>query len=165
MYFLTGCLFFVICFMITIKVRRDKVGAKQWNPSSMLCQDSMQEPFDCAFSDITTRLGRYPSMFEKWFFKASPKSGFYIISQSGIVLFVLIVFTSDHHTFCRLFKVRWLAIWYINHDIMVGFCSEPFKRLSYYIHLGYGKKFSFHMGIEPRSFRLWAVCSTSRPER
>ena len=72
-------------------------------------------------------------------------------------------FMSDHQTFRSLFKVRHV-IWCINHDIILGLCSELFMRLSYYIRLEYGKKLSSHMGIEPRFFRLWAVYSTPRPE-
>ena len=53
-------------------------------------------------------------------------------------LICLIVFTFDHHTFYSLFKVKWYAIGWINHDMAVGLCSELFMRLSYYIYLGYG---------------------------
>ena len=42
--------------------------------------------------------------------------------------------------------------------------SELFMRLSYYMDLGYGKKLLSHMGIEPRSFQMWAIYSTPRPE-
>ena len=31
--------------------------------------------------------------------------------------------------------------WRINHDMVVGPCSKLLIRLSYYIHLGYGKKY------------------------
>ena len=61
-------------------------------------------------------------------------------------LFVLIVFTSDHKTFCSLFKVRQHIIGCINHDIVIGLCAELFMRLSHYIYLGYDKKLSSHMG-------------------
>ena len=40
----------------------------------------------------------------------------------------------------------------INHGIVAGLCSELFMRLPYFIHIGYCKKLSSHMGIEPRSF-------------
>ena len=53
----------------------------------------------------------------------------------------------------------------INHNIVVGLCSELFMRLSYYIHLRFSGKLLAQMGIEPRSFRLWDVYSTPRPER
>ena len=33
-----------------------------------------------------------------------------------------------------------IFIWYSNHDIVVGLCSELFMRLSYYIHLGIWQK-------------------------
>ena len=78
-------------------------------------------------------------------------------------LFDLFVFTSDHHTFCSLFKVKRHAIACINNGIIVGLCSKLFMRLSYYIHAG--KKLSTHIGIESRPLRLWAVYFTIRPER
>ena len=53
----------------------------------------------------------------------------------------------------------------IYHNILVGLCSDLLMRLSYYIHLGYGKKFSSPIRIEPRPFRLWVFYSASRPER
>ena len=74
--------------------------------------------------------------------------------------FCLIAFTSDHHTFSSLFKVRWHAIGCVTHDIVVGLYSELFMRLSYYIHQGYGKKLSSLMGIVPWTFRMRAVDST-----
>ena len=64
-----------------------------------------------------------------------------------------------------LFKARRHVIVCINHAIIVGLCSLLLVRLSYYIHLGYGKNISPHMGIEPRSYRLQAVYSTRGPER
>ena len=48
-----------------------------------------------------------------------------------------IVFTSDHHNFA----VRRHVIGCINHDMEVG--TELLMRLSYYIHLGFGKKLLF----------------------
>ena len=66
-------------------------------------------------------------------------------------VFVLIFFTSDKTYFCSLFKVRRHVLECMNNEIVVGLCSEPLMRLSYYIHLGYCKKLSYHMGIEPRS--------------
>ena len=78
--------------------------------------------------------------------------------------FCLIVFMSDHQTFCNLFKVRQHVIGCIKHDIIVGLGSKLLRRLSYYTHLGYGKHFSSHMGNKPRSFCLWSVYSTTRPE-
>ena len=48
-------------------------------------------------------------------------------------------FISDHHTFFSLFKVRLHVIVCINHDIVVGPCSELLMRLFYYIHLICGK--------------------------
>ena len=80
-------------------------------------------------------------------------------------LFCSSVFSSGHQTvFAVYFKVRLHVIGCINHDIEVGLCSELLIRFFYYIHLGYGKKISSHIGIEPRSFRLWAYYSTTRPE-
>ena len=57
-------------------------------------------------------------------------------------LFVyLIVFKFDHRTSCSLFNVRRHVIGFINHDIaVVGLWFMLLMRLSYYIHLGYGKK-------------------------
>ena len=57
-----------------------------------------------------------------------------------VCLFCLIVFTSDYQTFCNLFKVRGHFIGCINHDIVIGLCSELLVGLIYYIHPGYGKK-------------------------
>ena len=37
----------------------------------------------------------------------------------------------------------------INHDIIVGLWFELLMRLSYYIHLWFGKKLSSYVGIEP----------------
>ena len=76
------------------------------------------------------------------------------ISLSSLLFVCLIVFTSDYHTFCSRFKVKRHVIGCTNHDIVVGLCSDIFMRLSYYIHLGYGKKFSARMGIEPIASRL-----------
>ena len=36
---------------------------------------------------------------------------------------------------------------------------------SNYIYLGHGKKFSSHMGIEPKSFRLWVVSTPPLDQR
>ena len=52
--------------------------------------------------------------------------------QKNWVLFLLIVFTTDHHTFCSLFKIRRHVFVDINHNIVVGFCSELLLRLSIY---------------------------------
>ena len=52
----------------------------------------------------------------------------------------------------------------INHDI-VGLCFEVLMRLSYYIHLGFGKKLSPYWVIEPWSFWTCVINSTPRPER
>ena len=49
----------------------------------------------------------------------------------------LIVFMSDHQTFCNLFNNRRHDIGCINHDIVVGLCSELLMRLSYVIHQGF----------------------------
>ena len=49
-------------------------------------------------------------------------------------------FTSDRKTFAAFFKVRRHVIGCINHDIVVGLFYELYMCLSYYIHLGYGKK-------------------------
>ena len=81
------------------------------------------------------------------------------VSTTGLS-FCLIVFMFDHHTFCSLSRVRRHIIGCINHDIVVCLCSELHIRLSYYIHLGYGKKFLSHRRIEPRSFQLWAIYPT-----
>ena len=62
------------------------------------------------------------------------------------MLCVLIVFTSDHQTFCNLFKARWHVIECTNHDIVVGLFSELLMRLSKDIYLGYGKKLHFTWG-------------------
>ena len=48
---------------------------------------------------------------------------------------------------------------------VVGLCSELLMRLSYYIHLGFVKKLSSHVGIKPGSLRLRVVYSTPRQER
>ena len=56
-------------------------------------------------------------------------------------IFCLIVFTSDHQTFSSSFKGRWHVIGSINHNIVMGLCSELLMRLSYYIDPGYGKTF------------------------
>ena len=57
-------------------------------------------------------------------------------------IFCLILFLpSDHQTFCSLFKIRRHDIVCINHEIVIGLCSELLMRLFYYIHPGYGKKF------------------------
>ena len=37
----------------------------------------------------------------------------------------------------------------INHDIVAGLCSELLMRLSYQSHLGFVKKLSSHVGIQP----------------
>ena len=80
-------------------------------------------------------------------------------------LFLLIVFKSDHQTFCSPIKIRRHVIGCKIPDIVVGLCSELFTRLTYCNHLVYGKKLSAHIGIEPQSIRLWAVYTTPRPER
>ena len=74
-------------------------------------------------------------------------------------------FTSDHHTFCSLYKVRRNVIRCFNHDIAVGLCSELLMRFSYYINLWFSKKLLVHMGNEPRSFRIIVVKFTPRRER
>ena len=48
-------------------------------------------------------------------------------------------FTSDHQTFVQSIK-RQTCHGCINHDIVIGLCSELLMRLIYYIHLGFGKK-------------------------
>ena len=53
---------------------------------------------------------------------------------------------SDHQTFCSLFKVRRHVIGCINHDIVVGLCSDLLIRSSYYIHLRYVKSFCLTQG-------------------
>ena len=79
------------------------------------------------------------------------------------IVFCLIVFMSDHQTFCSLFNVRRHVIGCINHEIVVHLCSAIFMRLSYYIHLGFGEKLSSYMEIKLWSIQLWAVYSTPRP--
>ena len=58
----------------------------------------------------------------------------------------VVFFTSDHQTFYSLFKVRQYAMGCINHDIVIGLCSELLMRLSYYNHPGYGKKIGLTWG-------------------
>ena len=77
-------------------------------------------------------------------------------------MFVELFFYFRPSDFCNLFKVRQHVIGCIDHDIVVGLCSELVMRLSYSIHLGYGKKLLSLMGIEPQFFRLWVVYPTSR---
>ena len=83
------------------------------------------------------------------------------INEKNIVcLLVLLVFMADHQTFCSLFKVRRHGIRWNDHDIVEGFCSEICVWLSYDISTSIEdlvKKFLFHMGIEPRSFRLLVI--------
>ena len=55
-------------------------------------------------------------------------------------MFYGIIFTSDHQTFCGLFESQTACHQCINHDIVIGLCSELVMRLFYYIHPGYGKK-------------------------
>ena len=62
------------------------------------------------------------------------------------VFFCLIVFTANHQTLWSLFKVRRDVIGCIDHVIVVGLWYEILLRLSYYIHLGYSKKLSTHLG-------------------
>ena len=71
-----------------------------------------------------------------------------------------VCFTSDYQTFCSLFKTCHGCL---NHDIVVGLCYDLVMRLSYYIHLGFGKKLSCDVGIEPGHVRMWVVYSTLRP--
>ena len=54
-------------------------------------------------------------------------------------------FTFDHQTFAVSLRSDGMSL-----GVVVGLCSELFVRLSYYIHLGYGKKLSSHLGFEPR---------------
>ena len=63
------------------------------------------------------------------------------------LLFVSIAFMSNHQTFCSLFKIRRHIIGCIKNDIVVvGLCSELVVRLSYYMYLVYGRKFSPSQG-------------------
>ena len=75
----------------------------------------------------------------------------------------LVVFIVRPTDFCIVFKVRRHVIGCINHDIVVGLCSELLMRLSYYIHPGCGNKNWSQVGIEPRSSRKWAINSTPGP--
>ena len=63
--------------------------------------------------------------------------------------------------FCSLFKIRRNVIECINNDIVVGLYSKLFMRLSYYIHLGYVRQHSPHMGIKPRSFQMHSGSDTT----
>ena len=45
---------------------------------------------------------------------------------------------SDHQTFCSLFKIRRHFIVHINHDIVMGLCSDLFMWLYYQIYIAYG---------------------------
>ena len=83
----------------------------------------------------------------------------YLIQPSFVCLFDCF-FTSDHHTFCGLLKVRWDVIGCINHDIVMVLCSELLMRWSFYIHPEYGKKFLVSYGDRIRSFQTWAVNCT-----
>ena len=73
--------------------------------------------------------------------------------NSLFCLFVLIVFTSNHQTFCSLFKVKRLVIGIINSDIVIGLCLEILMRLLFCNHPE--KSFWAHMGIEPGSSRTY----------
>ena len=78
---------------------------------------------------------------------------------------ILIVFTFDHLIFAVYLWSDGMSFGCINDDIEVNLWSDLFVRLSYYIQLGYVKKFLSHLGIDPPSFRLWAVYPAPRPER
>ena len=66
---------------------------------------------------------------------------------------------------CSLFKVRWDVIGCINHGIVITSVLSYLWDYPTTSLLGMVKSFWSHMGIEPRSFRLWSVYSTPRPER
>ena len=65
-----------------------------------------------------------------------------------------IVFTSDHHTFFSLLKVRRHVIGCINHNIVVAHCSELLMRLSICIHLRIWKKLKVSHRDRTRQIRL-----------
>ena len=75
--------------------------------------------------------------------------------------FCLIVFTSDHQTFCIQFKVRQHFIGCINHYIVVGLFFDLFLRLSYYVHPGYGKKWNIKEEVAD-SCGIWTRALSNR---
>ena len=68
----------------------------------------------------------------------------------------MFVMTSDNQSFAVYSRsdMSWVKIY----DIVVGLCSELLIRLSYYMHRTYGKHFSTHSGIKPRTSWSRAVC-------
>ena len=62
-----------------------------------------------------------------------------------------------------IFMISRSAAFCLNQNVILRINNE-FMRLSYFIHLTYGKKLLSHMWIEPRSVRLRAVYYTPRPE-
>ena len=71
-----------------------------------------------------------------------------IIQKCVLFVRMLVFHVRPSNFLGSLFKVRHF-MGCINHDIVVGLCSELLMRLSYYINLGYGKKFISYVGIEP----------------
>ena len=65
-------------------------------------------------------------------------------------------FTSDHQTLPSILGQTCHEC--INHDTVVGLCSELLMRLSYYIHRSYGKNASTLAGIELGTSWSQVVC-------
>ena len=61
-----------------------------------------------------------------------PISSVILINDLTVVL--MFVLKSDHRTFESIQDLTCHG--FINHDIVVGFCSEQLMRLAYYNHLG-----------------------------
>ena len=93
--------------------------------------------------------------------KLEIKSNFRVENSQFFSLFWMLVSSPTIRLLCNLFKCHGC----INNATVVGLCSELLMRLSYYIHLRFGKKLSAHIGIEPRSVRSRAVYSTPKPDR
>ena len=74
---------------------------------------------------------------------------------------IFFVFTSDHQTFCNLFKVRCHWVNQSWHSCMLRAIYEVTQ-----LHPSRIRQNAFvSHGNEPLSFRLWAVYSAPRPER
>ena len=91
------------------------------------------------FESIILWFEYYGSYFNQKFLSSKIINPICLVQDATLPFCFIACFTSDRQTSCSLFKLR-NVIWLINYDIVkVGICSEPLMRLSYNIHLGYGK--------------------------
>ena len=75
--------------------------------------------------------------------------------------FVSILYSSRVSNF-KLWLLHRRVIVSINHDRVVGLCSELLLRLTYYIQLAYGNsKKCLLVGIEPLTFLSWTTAVTA----